>query len=172
MQAKSTADARASLGSVHGLGVCDALRLRLRPVQVPWLIDELEELRGPFEERLQRLRAEAASSGDARTREALRAAEYELQLLRMMRAQLPGSQEEPVSFVGPSAMVLDVVLSTLRSVVDRLAELAGERVCDERAGARLGEAAAAAQAWVETFLDCQAVAAFSFDPDVDPVGTR
>src|SRR3954454_1833884 len=37
---------------VCGLGVCDALQLRLEPGQLPWLCDELEQLRLAHEQAL------------------------------------------------------------------------------------------------------------------------
>jgi hypothetical protein len=52
MQAQPIAGALQS--PVRGLGVCDALELSLLLVQVPWLIDELEELQRPLEEELDR----------------------------------------------------------------------------------------------------------------------
>ena len=164
MQAQTTVGARTPLGTVHGLGVSDALRLALTPVQVPWLIDELEELRGPYEERLLRLRSEADASDDPGTADAVRGAEYDLRLLRLMRAQVSAGQREPVIFDGPSAMVAEIVRGTMRNVADALAELVAARVSyDEAAEARLRTTATAAHEWVETFLACREVEAFTFD---------
>ena len=41
MQTEAIAGGAAPSGTVHGLGVCDALRVELQPCQLPWLIDEL-----------------------------------------------------------------------------------------------------------------------------------
>jgi hypothetical protein len=156
-------------GSVSGLGVCDALRVELQPVQVSWLVDELEEMRGPLEEEVQRAGAGCAASGPNETDR--RDLEYELRLLRLMRARLPAaSHQEPFVFIGPSGMVQDVVHGTMRNVAGALSELASGRVSDDpesRAGLR--DTAAAAAAWVDTFLECQAVVGFKFDPHADPM---
>ena len=53
-------------GSASGLGVCDVWRLELSAGQWPWLADELDELRGPLEEELQRARMARERSGDPR----------------------------------------------------------------------------------------------------------
>ena len=143
--------------TVSGLGVCDALRLELEPVQLPWLADELDEMRGPLEEAL--ARAREAGSEDEATAHA-----YELRLLRMMRAQL-GDRPAPLVFVGPTGMVDEAVHGTMRNVVGALAELAHGSAADPR---RLRDAAAAADAWVRTFLDLRAVVAFNFDPEAEP----
>jgi hypothetical protein len=42
------------LGNVHGLGESHALRVDLKPAQLPWLADEIETLRGPILEEHQR----------------------------------------------------------------------------------------------------------------------
>ena len=60
--------------TVSGLGVCDALRLELAPVQLPWLADELDEMRGPLDEALARARADDAAEDAAGHK-------YELRLL-------------------------------------------------------------------------------------------
>lgn len=143
--------------TVSGLGVCDALRLELAPVQLPWLADELDEMRGPLEEALARARADDATDDAA-------GHEYELRLLRMMRAQL--ADERSTVFVGPTGMVDEAVGGAMRNVVGALSELVHDR---EAADAeRLRETAEAANAWVRTFVDLRAVVAFNFDPDAEP----
>jgi hypothetical protein len=139
--------------TVSGLGVCDALRLELAPVQLPWLADELDEMRGPLEEALRRSGADEAA-----------AHEYELRLLRMMRAQL--ADERTTVFVGPTGMVDEAVRGAMRNVVGALAELVHDRELAD--GDRLRETAAAAEAWVRTFVDLRAVVAFNFDPEAEP----
>jgi hypothetical protein len=145
--------------SVSGLGVCDALRLELEPVQLPWLADELDEMRGPLEEALARARTEGTEDEAAAHR-------YELRLLRMMRAQIPDARAAaPMVFVGPTGLVDEAVRGTMRNVVGALAELAHGASAEP---GRLRDAAAAADAWVRTFLDLRAVVAFNFDPEAEP----
>jgi hypothetical protein len=143
--------------TVSGLGVCDALRLELVPVQLPWLADELDEMRGPLEEALLRSRAEQSADDAA-------GHEYELRLLRMMRAQL--ADERATVFVGPTGMVDEAARGAMRNVVGALAELVHERETVDPD--RLRETAAAANAWVRTFVDLRAVVAFNFDPEAEP----
>ena len=156
--------------SVRGLGVCDVLEIEIAPVQLPWLIDELDEIRGPLEEELVRERATWALSGGQDT-EAVDAAEYELVLLRAMRARLPATPiAEPVTFAGPSGMVMSVVRGTVGNVTAALGELAASlEARDAQGRAVLRSTAAAAAAWVETFVDCETVVGFNFDPDADPM---
>jgi hypothetical protein len=159
MQTEPIAGGAVPSGTVHGLGVCDALRIELLPVQLPWLIDELEEMRGPLEEALG-----CASPGDEAA--ALR---YELRLLRRLRAQLPpAGHAGPFTLVGPAVMVGEVVRGTLRNVAAALAELAQARPAADPEPLRA--TAAAAAAWTRTCLDCRAVEAFSFDPEAEPHG--
>jgi hypothetical protein len=88
--------------SVSGLGVCDVWRLELSTVQWPWLVDELEDLRGPLEEALQRAYAQQAVDDGETLVEEIAAREYELRLVRWMRAQLPApGHDGPVVFTGP-----------------------------------------------------------------------
>jgi hypothetical protein len=144
-------------GTVCGLGVCDALKLELAPVQLPWLADELDEMRGPLEEALLRARAEESADEAA-------GHEYELRLLRMMRAQLV--DDRSTVFVGPTGMVDEAVRGAMRNVVGALSELVHDR--DRADEERLRETAAAANAWVRTFVDLRAVVAFNFDPEAEP----
>jgi hypothetical protein len=153
MQYHRTATSR----TVSGLGVCDALRLELTPVQLPWLADELDEMRGPLEEALLRARADEAADDAA-------AHEYELRLLRMMRAQLV--DDRSTVFVGPTGLVDEAVRGAMRNVVGALSELVHDRGAAD--GDRLLETAAAANAWVRTFVDLRAVVAFNFDPEAEP----
>jgi hypothetical protein len=137
----------APAGTVSGLGVCDALRLELMPVQLGRLavrIDALEAALGP------------AAGPDVA---------YEQRLVRMLRAGLPAPERaEPFAFVGPAGMIGDLVRGAVRDAVRELSELARGDVA--RAGLRA--AAADAGAWIRTFLDCHAVESFSFDPGEDP----
>jgi len=73
---------------VSGLGVCDVWRLELWP----WLVDELEELRGPLEEALQHARAKQAVDHSEALADEVCAREYDLRRVRAMRAQLPARE--------------------------------------------------------------------------------
>jgi hypothetical protein len=148
-------------GSVRGLGVCDALELELLPVQVPWLIDQLEELRGPLEEQLQReVATEPADEGR------VEAIEYGLRLLRLIRESLPSSgSTDAVRFVGPSGMVERVARGTLVDAASTVSELAAADPLDLIA---LRDALAAAAAWATSLLACTQVTGYGFDPEADP----
>jgi hypothetical protein len=155
---------------VRGLGVSDALQVELEDVQLSWLIDELEEMRGPLEESLQLARARCIDDpADGAAAEELEATEHQLRLLRMVRAQLPPSGHGGrVSFVGPTELVLDVVRETTRNVVAALSELVhGQDVGHGDWHTRVSQASGAAAAWVQTFLDCETVELFAFDPSAD-----
>jgi hypothetical protein len=92
------------VSNVCGLGESHALRIELCAVQLPWLADEIHELRGPIEEELARERARhdqlIADGVDSRSPEAVEASTeidrrlYQLKVLAMIREQLPLSNEE------------------------------------------------------------------------------
>jgi hypothetical protein len=154
---------------VRGLGVCDVLRVELAAAQVPGLIAELEELRGPLEE--ERLRAvgaldrSEASSDSAVAEHDVDEVEHRLACLRGMRAQLPRSDEAaPVVLVGPADLVIETARGAARNAADELAE-ALRRSADDLEAIR--ERAAIALAWVDTWMDCRAVEGFSFEPDAE-----
>jgi hypothetical protein len=142
--------------TVWGLGVCDALRVQLAPVQLSWLIDELEELRGPLEEQLQRVPAGA-------DREALM---IELAVLRRLRAQVPAADGDTGAVLcGPAETVATLVRGALRNSVAALAELVhGPLRSDSVTREELRRTAAAAAAWTTTYLDRQAIEGYAFDP--------
>jgi hypothetical protein len=91
-----------------------------------------------------------------------------------MRAQLPArGDDDKVLFVGPAELVRGLVAGVLRNVVSALSEIVdAQRAGDEQAGTRLIATATAARAWAQTFVDCQEVDAFSFDPAADPFPLR
>lgn len=163
--------AHAPRGSVSGLGVCDVWRLELSEVQWTWLVDELEDLRGPLEEALQRAWATQSVDRSDAVADEVSAREYELRLVRMMRAQLPAhGHGDGAVFLGPVELVRELVGGTLRNVVGSLSELVdAQHVSDREAHARLLQTAEAAQAWARTFVECQELESFSFDPAADPV---
>jgi hypothetical protein len=86
-------------GTVHGLGLVDALRIDLQPPQLPWLAAEIDILRYCLEDELAHQRArydelpEAARKerrADARAAEReLERRTYQLQVLAMIAEQLP-----------------------------------------------------------------------------------
>src|SRR2546421_7747632 len=76
-------------GSVSGLGVCDVWRLELSAVQWPWLLDELDIVRGALEDALDHIREDHVADTRLATADELSRREYELRFLGMMRAQLP-----------------------------------------------------------------------------------
>ena len=162
MQSEPIAITAPPSGRVRGLGVCDALRLELDAVQVPWLIDELEETRGPLEEELQHV-------GEDENGQRERCL-YELRLLRLMRAQLPAADHTgPAVWHGPSGMVCELAHATLARVAETLAEFVGQgRGATAEGRERLRELGAAVQAWAHTVADCHDVELFRFDPDADP----
>jgi hypothetical protein len=154
MQANRTADSPALAGSVRGLGLSDALRVELRPVQVPWLIDALDAMAGP----------RALHQADGREQDER---EYELRLLRMMRAGLTAA-DHGAALIGPSGMVVDAVRIAMRGAMDALRELTGEDPVEEHVAEQLQQTADAVAAWVRTYLECRAVVWFNVDPDAEP----
>jgi hypothetical protein len=90
-------------GTVHGLGVVDALRIDLDPEQLPWLAAEIDTLRYCLEDELAHrcaryyeLPGAAKQDRRGRARDAERELErraYQLQALAMIREQVPISRE-------------------------------------------------------------------------------
>src|SRR3954449_4699450 len=98
---------------VSGLGICDALRVRLDPAQVPWLADEVDELIRALEE-TRVMSAAAQVRGDAVDGEADRALEYRLRLLELIRQQVHAPHRgESIVVVGPGRMMSELVRSTM-----------------------------------------------------------
>jgi hypothetical protein len=164
MQDEPTSIDGAATARVSGLGLCDALRVELDPTQVSWLLDELEDRRGPLEDELARLRGRQAAAGELADRE------YELRLLRLMRASLVGAAaDQPAVWIGPAGLVLDVARATMSHVAAMLAEEASDRGARGRHGTEsLSVTATAAHAWALTVRACELVSAFTFDGDADP----
>jgi hypothetical protein len=92
----------------------------------------------------------------------------------MMRDQLPASsQRDGVVFVGPAELVRELVPAVLSNVVDVLSSrVVGFRPTEAESRARLLAAAAAANAWARTLIECHELEAFSLDPRADPVSVR
>jgi hypothetical protein len=168
MQWDRTADVVVLSGTVRGLGVSDALCAELAPIQREVLEEQLEVFIADLERQAMRHEADALPNDD-QAAEALSSARYQVRLARLMRDGLQRSDSRaPFAFVGPSAMVLDLVKSCLLAVVETLAQHLGgdEAELSARSLERVAEIAAA---WVRTFCDCRAVESYSFDPGVDPV---
>jgi hypothetical protein len=211
------------VGNVCGLGESHALRVELRPVQLPWLADEIDELRGPIEEELARARARhnqlTAEGADPRSPEALEASAeidrriYQLKVLEMIREQLPISRDtvaagvaspwkakgaspdegldtvgHSIAVVGPAQGMLVLIDGAARNVASALATatvtpkaptLARQsRVVRLRSvptritppvAARLRALAAAAEAFIDTYINVVLQQSYRFDPDYDPV---
>jgi hypothetical protein len=169
MQLNAIAGGDLPHSGVRGLGVSDVLEVALDASQLPWLIEALEARRRRVEEQLREAAADGLTSNSSDGATLVEERQYELRLLRMMQACLPGcAHHGRVVLVGPSGMVEDAIREAVRRVADSLSELASGSLRGEDACARLQETTAAAAAWVETLLNCQAVVAFNFDPGANP----
>jgi hypothetical protein len=86
-------------GNVHGLGLVDALRIELRPEQLPWLAAEIDTVRYCLEDELEHSRARYDELPEAARKEHWQNARdaeeeierraYQLQALAMVGDQLP-----------------------------------------------------------------------------------
>jgi hypothetical protein len=151
-----------STGRVHGLGIADALRVELEPLQVGWFVDEVDTTMAVLLEALE----DPANARECEERA------YELQVLAMIREQVPaGGSAEPIAVVGPMGTMTSIVSGAVRSVTGELSERVDEEEPrgDARAQATLRQLAAAAHAWTETYLECQAVEHYAFDTEYSPV---
>jgi hypothetical protein len=152
MQSDRSAAVAAMSGSVRGLGVCDALHVRLAAAQWEGLVTALDA------------RIAALAGGEPDT-----AAERgeERRLLRRMRAQLPPAPGAPFALVGPAGLVLAVVQGCLTEAVDALADGLGDGL-PAAWPPPLAAKAQAAGAWIATALDCRAIDGYCFDAAADP----
>jgi hypothetical protein len=169
MQSERTAEEAALSGSARGLGVCDVLRLELVPAQLPQLVEQLEALRAPLEREIRR-RPVATTSTDPHCAERLKCAQYELRLVELLCDRLPVEVSEPFALIGPAGMIGTIARGAMRGAIEALAERAHQPGRGREARSRLAEDAAAACAWVRTFIETQAVEDFTFDPGGDPFG--
>jgi hypothetical protein len=139
------------IGHVHGLGESRALRVDLQPVQLPWLADEIDTLRDSIEEELalERARYDALTSASKEASNAdaeLHRRSYQLQVLGMVRDQLPLDAPAvaacvaspwdqpndlaleiaritgPVTVIGPARGMLVLIRGAARNVADALGE--------------------------------------------------
>jgi hypothetical protein len=170
-------------GRVLGLGVTDLLRVELERAQIPSLFEQLAVKRAVCEAVVAREEAHweaipefQRESRPSRVIEAARdldASRFDLQALDVIRTQVRDGERQPVTtIVGPSRIVAELVRETTRRVAETLNELLeqGPRG-DAEAGARLVRVAAAAKAWVETYVECEAVVWSKFEIDPMPTGS-
>jgi hypothetical protein len=167
MQWDRTADLAALSGSVRGLGVSDALRLELVPLQHARLAEQLEALDVEVEARVTAHQRAVRSPRDEAV-DAVGAARYERHLVQLMRAGLEACDTRaPFAFAGPTGMVLELVRACLTGVVAELAQhLAGEAADGSQDA--LDQKMEATAAWLRTFADCRAVERFRFDAEGEP----
>jgi hypothetical protein len=89
---ESPANPAPPIGNVHGLGESHALRVDLRPVQVPWFADEVGTLQELISDELAVARSrhdQAGTSVDRATVAEVDRRIYQLRVLAMVRRQLP-----------------------------------------------------------------------------------
>ena len=171
-------------GKVLGLGVTDLLRVELEPVQVPAFVEQLAVTRRVCADEVARdeVRWEAMPewqrvSRPPRVVEAgkdLDASRFNLRALDVIGSQLrPDGDDLAIkTIIGPSRIVSELVRETAQRVVLALNERLEERPRgDAAARERLLQTAVAASAWVETFVDCEAIEWFRFAIDPIPTGS-
>jgi hypothetical protein len=137
---------------VQGLGESSALRVDFQPVQLPWLVEEIDTLRADVARarvRHEQLAAGAAGACSTAARDVadeLDRRAYQLLVLDMIREQVPVSADlaaacagspweqpeatrsalacvsAPVTVVGPARGMLTVLRGAARNVADALAE--------------------------------------------------
>jgi hypothetical protein len=167
------------IGSVQALGLSDVLQVELQPGQVVGFADELAELRGPlveaYESALERwLTSSHFGSGGREpggAEEKLSAAAYALRLHAAMTSQMPQTPtDEPLVVVGPATAMSEIIDGAARSAADEVAGLLRQSpVPPAELPAVLRDRAAVLAAWIETYIDREAVESYRFDPNWDPV---
>ena len=149
---------------VRGLGVCDALQLRLQPAQVPALLDEIEAHREAHRQALE----VAATTEDARRRddagEDVERHRSTLAVLQAVRDQLAPGGHGTRLVAGPAPLVSALVEGAARGAAEALLERAGAgRWLSREAAGRLLDAARVALAWAETLADVRELEWFTFE---------
>jgi hypothetical protein len=175
------------MNRVHGLGESHALRVDFEPVQLPWLADEIDTLQSCVEDELARARSRhdhlAAGSTDSRAmageaEDEVDRRAYQLQVLRMIREQVPVSGPvaaacvaspwddpselawelaritAPVTVVGPAQGMLVLIRGAARNVTDAL----GEALRISQQHVAKAQVETAATRWPERHLLTAAVA--------------
>jgi hypothetical protein len=141
---------------VRGLGICDALQLRVLPAQVAALLDEIEAHRGAHQQALD-------DAGDARDEDRERHAQA-LDFLQAVRDQLAPDASGPRLVAGPAPLISALVEGAARGAAEALLERAGAgRWLSREAAGRLLEAAQVALAWAETLADVRELEWFTFE---------
>ena len=169
MQSERIAEALELSGSVRGLGVCDALRVELLAEQLPGLVEQIETHSAALRDEIERRRA-AVMPRDPRGTARLDEAENELRLIELLRGELPTAREksQPFVVIGPAGPIGAMVRGAMRHAVEALSELVLATSRQDAGGRdRLTHAAAAAAAWIRTYVEAQAVEDFSFDTERD-----
>jgi hypothetical protein len=167
MQSQRIAEASALSGSVRGLGVCDAMRVELAAEQLPGLAKQLEAHSVALQDEIER-RTVALIPRDLRGAAQLDEAENELRLIELLRGELPGETSQPFVVIGPAGPIGVMGRGAMSHAVEALSELVLATGRHDAGGRdRLTGAAAAAIAWVRTYVDAQAVEDFSFDTERD-----
>ena len=163
MQDESNASNPPAPSAVRGLGVVDALCVELEPGQVAWLADEVDVVAGCAAERLDRLPPDAGE-------QELAAHAYRIEVLAMVRAQLPEGAAGSISVVAPAATMRELIAGAARNTAEALGEaLADEpQPSDAATAARLRALAAAAAGFAERLAAMRDIEAYSFDPRSDP----
>jgi hypothetical protein len=152
---------------VRGLGVCDALQLRLQPAQVPALLDEIEAHRDAHR---QALEVAAAATEHERRRvddaadEDVERHQRTLAILQAVRDQVAPGGHGPRLVAGPAPLVSALVEGAARGAAEALLERAGAgRWLSREAAGRLLDAARVALAWAETLADVRELEWFTFE---------
>ena len=171
-------------GRVLGLGVTDLLRVELEPVQIPALVEQLAVTRRICEgevardearwEAIPEWRREIRSAHVVELAKDLDASRFDLRALDVIRSQLGADGDDPSNkaIVGPSRIVSELVRDTARRVAMTLNELLDEPPrADADARERLLRAGLAAGAWVEAYVECEAVEWIRFAIDPMPTGS-
>ena len=168
-------------GTVRALGLSDALRVELQACQRAGLLDELDALAEPTAEAYESARGSWAAlatrqNGDL-PRQAvvaesqLESKAYALRVHAAIRSQVPaGELDEPFAIVGPATTISTLVEGAARDAADRLGEMlrSPSRPDEDKRGA-LRQQGVVTLAWIETYVDCQAIEWYSFDPAWDHV---
>lgn len=157
--------------------------MELQPCQLAGLIDEVDERRGPLRETfehahdhceaLSRDNGPALPSAAFDAEAQLSSATYALRALSAIRSQIQAHPtDHPFAIVGPATTVSEIITAAARNAACELGELLRAEPSSSPQAERytkLRELTSAAQAWVETYIDCHAVEWYRFDPDWDPV---
>jgi hypothetical protein len=149
---------------VQALGVADALRLLLESLQLPWLLDEIDELRLVLRSAREPGKRKASPASAVLSRDV----DHDLRVLaRLRREVLTGlAGDGPTALWAPAPLMSELVRGTTRNVADALVERLHEH--PSRAAARsseLRQISRAAAAWTHTYLALLAIEWFSADDE-------